>query len=74
MTVIVWQPIVMEYAWVAKHPVELTVALTVKLNGPVTVGWPDKTPEIGFNDNPAGNEPAEIAQLICPLPPDKAID
>ena len=41
-------------------PVELSVAVTVKLNVPPAVGVPDSTPEL-LSVNPAGNPPVVTA-------------
>jgi hypothetical protein len=65
--VIEGQAIVIEYV---REPVQLlpSVAVTVKLNVPVTVGVPDTTPPVD-SVMPAGKAPAVTAYVTVPTPP-----
>ncbi len=58
---------VMEKAREAVEP-SGSVAVTVKLNGPLAVGVPETTPLLEI-DMPAGSAPAVRAKLNAPDPP-----
>ena len=53
-------------------PVELSVAVTVKLNVPAAVGVPDRTPaEVSVS--PVGMAPTVTANVYGDVPPDAVI-
>jgi hypothetical protein len=58
--------------FVAEAP-SAPVTRTVKLDVPVAVGVPSRSPE-GLRFNPAGRLPEEIAQLYGVVPPDAEND
>ena len=49
-----------------------SVAFTVKLAVPATVGVPVIAPVPAFSDNPAGNDPLARDQVTAPVPPVEA--
>jgi hypothetical protein len=49
-------------------------ALAVNVNSPLCIGVPDMTPVCGLRDNPGGNAPLEILQVIGVVPLAKRFD
>jgi len=67
LTVITGQSTTSVSARVPVHPLA-SVAVTVKLNVPVTVGVPERTPAV-VRVIPAGSAPAVTAYVTVPTPP-----
>ncbi len=66
LTVIVGQPIMMVYVRLPVQPL-LSVAVTMKLKTPDSVGVPDRTPF--ENDMPTGKMPAVCDNVVASTPP-----
>ena len=63
VVIVIDDPIVIDRLAVVDCDPGLSVALTVKLNGPETVGVPLITPVLAFIDKPLGSEPADTVHV-----------